>query len=64
MLQHTDSYTTQHQSVITQSLAALDCLIIIHNLNGPRMLNWVSRGVMTGCGLHFTHDIVPLQLLL
>ncbi len=46
MLQHTDSYTTQHQWVITQSFAASDC----HN--------------MTGCGLHFTHDIVPLQLLL
>ncbi len=32
MLQHTDSCPTQHQWVITQSFAASDCLIILHNL--------------------------------
>ncbi len=32
MLQHTDSYPTQHHWVITQSFAASDCLIILHSL--------------------------------
>ena len=30
MLQHTESYPTQYQWVITQSFAASDCLIILH----------------------------------
>ncbi len=32
LLQHTDSYPTQHQWVITESFAASDCLIMLHNL--------------------------------
>ena len=32
LLQHTDSYPTQHQWVIAQSFTASDCLIILHNL--------------------------------
>ncbi len=33
LLQHTDSYPTQHQWVITQSFAASDCLIILHTFH-------------------------------
>ncbi len=55
MLPHTYSSPTQHLWVITQSFAASDCLIILHTTW------WFFE---CGCGLHFTQDIGPLQLVL